>query len=256
MDFDAPKTGRSYSDRIANESWSHWCEQHLNPVGRDIVDIGCGGGIYSRAFVDLGAASVTGIDGSSQYINEARVAHAGAPKVSFVHGSASCSGLASACADVVFCRALIHHLSAGEQRDGALEMRRLLRPGGLCAVQDRTAEDVESSDPAYWIRSSLFTLFPHLLEYERGRRPQRQDYAGILATAGFTTVRVVSFVETRKRYASFAELETEIMTRKGKSILFELSDAELKIYCAYLKDHAKGRATEEVDPWTIWIAGN
>lgn len=253
MDFSTEDARRSYSDRVADPGWLRWCEQHLNPAGRNVVEIGCGGGIYSRGFAALGAASVTGVDGSAQYVEEARAATEAGHNISFVHGTAAETGLEDRCADIVFSRALIHHLSGQEKLGGAIEMWRLLRPGGLCAVQDRTQEDVQSQDSDFWIRSALFEVFPQLLEFESARRPQRTAYVETLEAAGFSAVRVVHFSETRKRYTSFTELESEVMARKGKSILFELSDADLEKYCARLKEQAAGRLLEEVDPWTIWI---
>ena len=75
----------------------------------------------------------------------------------------------------------------------------------------------------------------------------------MLQAAGFGSVRVVQYSERRRRYASLDELEAEIMARKGKSILFELSDAELGKYCARLRQRSEDRLLEEIDPWTIWI---
>ena len=43
----------------------------LKPTGKDVVDVGCGDGIYSKGFVLCGAKSVLGIDSSEQYIEEA-----------------------------------------------------------------------------------------------------------------------------------------------------------------------------------------
>jgi 2-polyprenyl-3-methyl-5-hydroxy-6-metoxy-1,4-benzoquinol methylase len=72
MQFASPATARTYSDRIVDASWSEWAARHLMPAGKDVIDIGCGGGIYSSGFAALGARSVIGIDRSEQYIDEAR----------------------------------------------------------------------------------------------------------------------------------------------------------------------------------------
>jgi SAM-dependent methyltransferase len=218
-----------------------------------VVDLGCGGGIYSRGFASLGAKSVIGIDLSPRYIDEAQKASGSFSVLRFAMGSADNSGLPDRCADIVFHRAVIHHLNAEGQARGAAEMYRILESGGKCVVQDRTLEDVESARPDHWVRSTLFEVFPRLLETERARRPTTAAYAKIMKESGFGTIDVLQYAETRKRYSSFEELETEILARKGKSILFELSDAELRTYCKAL---AQKRATPpiiEADSWTVWI---
>jgi SAM-dependent methyltransferase len=254
MKFDDPITRRTYSDRTVDASWKAWCEAELSPAGKDVADIGCGGGIYSLGFSSLGARSVVGIDSSAQYIAEAREAAAGRANVEFRRGTASATGLPDACADLVFERALIHHLAEPEQRENAREARRTLRAGGRLIVQDRTFENVLSADPEFWIRGTLFEVFPRLLDMERARRPSAGRYADLLREAGFGTVTVQPYSEVRRRYGSFDELRADILARKGRSVLFELTDAELRLYCEALEQKARTRALVESDAWTLWVA--
>lgn len=254
MQFDDPITRRTYSDRAVDESWKAWCEAELAPAGKDVVDIGCGGGIYSLGFSSLGARSVTGIDRSGQYIEEARDAAAGRPNVVFRRGTASATELPDACADLVFERALIHHLAEPEQRENAREAQRILRTTGRLVVQDRTFDNVLSADPEFWIRGTLFEVFPRLLDMERARRPDADRYATLLREAGFGNVTVQPYSEVRRRYGSFAELGADILARKGRSVLFELTDAELRLYCEALEQKARTRALVERDAWTLWAA--
>ena len=74
MNFHSPDTRRTYSERSVDEGWRAWCRQYLAPEHKDVVDIGCGGGIYSLGFISLGARTVTGVDSSAQYLEEARLA--------------------------------------------------------------------------------------------------------------------------------------------------------------------------------------
>ncbi len=253
MDFQSAATQRTYSDRTVDEEWRSWCEEHLSPRQKDVVDVGCGGGIYSRGFAALGANSVTGVDMSEQYVNEAREASHSFPNVRFVTGSATKTGLTDGCADIVFHRAVIHHLSEEARVRGAGENLRMLRPGGVCVVQDRTTEDIESSHPDYWIHATLFEQFPRLLDIERARRPTTDSYAAVMRTSGFRKVEVLRYAETRNVYPSFNDLEAEIMARKGKSILFELSNEELHTYCTALAVKKTSPPIVEVDPWTVWL---
>jgi SAM-dependent methyltransferase len=127
MDFSAPNAGGVYGDRYVHETWETWSARYLSPAGKDVVDIGCGAGIYAGGFARLGARTVTGVDVTQQYILEAGAQYAGAANMSFVFGSASATGLDSACADLVFQRAVIHHLDDAEQLASARENIRILR---------------------------------------------------------------------------------------------------------------------------------
>lgn len=252
MLFHDSSTSRTYSDRLPDATWQAWCTALLQPAGKDVVDLGCGGGIYARGFAGLGARTVVGVDQSQQYIEEASAAQSATLR--FQVGSVTATGLPEASADLVFERAVIHHLDAATQAANACEVRRILRAGGVFAVQDRTFEDVLAADPAFWIRATLFECFPRLLDYERARRPARQAFVTTLQQAGFPAVRCVEYREIRKQYADFAQLQGEIMARKGKSILFELNDAELAQYCAALESKAQHLPLTESDPWTVWLA--
>ena len=256
MKFNSPESRRTYSDRHVNSSWLDWCCDTLSPENRDVVDLGCGGGIYSRGFISLGARTVTGIDSSLQYLEEAQLASPAEANLSFVLGYATKTGLSNSCADIVFQRALIHHLDCNEQLAGALEMHCLLRPEGTCAVLNRTFEDVKSTHPDFWIRAALFETFPQLFEFERNRRPTAEGYVKRLKKGGFRNVQVSNYAETRRSYSSYRELEEEIMARKGKSILFELSDSELRVYCKRLESKAARNPLREKDQWSVWLASN
>lgn len=254
MKFNSASASNIYSGRSADSESSTWLRSHVSPEGKIVLDIGCGGGIYTRAFHELGASHVTGVDGSKQYIEETQAAMLDIASVNFIHSSATDVGLADGCSDIIFERALIHHLSSDEQYDNARECFRLLKDDGKLVVQDRTIEDVLSQDPATWIRNTLIEMFPRLVSFEEKRRPRSDDYEGILSKAGFAKVKQHTFVETRRTYSSAQALREEVMKRKGKSILFELSDAELSQYCDALEAKSATHALVEKDPWSIWIA--
>ncbi len=254
MEFDTPATRNTYSDRDVDSSWQAWCGEHISPVDKDVVDIGCGGGIYTFGFAALGARSVIGVDQSNQYIEQAQRSVQESSQVFFRVGTATQTGLPPANADIVFERALIHHLSPTEKLANATEAKRLLRTDGKVYVQDRTFENVEAALPDFWIRSALFDMFPRLLDYEKARRPPESQYSEVLEQAGFSEISTILYPEIRKRYADFAQLEAEIMARKGKSILFELDDAELRSYCDLLKSNSADHPLVECDLWTVWVA--
>lgn len=133
-------------------------------------------------------------------------------------------------------------------------MRRLLGFNGVALVQDRTREDVIASDDRFWIRRELMRMFPRLVDYEASRRPKAVEYTHILQEAGFDRVEVKFHAETRKVYGSKEELAEELMARKGKSILFELSDLEVSKYIDRILSISSNKDIVECDRWTTWKA--
>ena len=254
MEFSSPSTSKIYSGRVADSAWKEWISSHVNPADKSVLDIGCGGGIYTHAFHELGASAVIGIDSSEQYVKEAGESLSAVDTLSFLHANATGINLADNYSGIIFQRALIHHLSHDEQSINAKECFRLLTAGGKLIVQDRTLDNVLSREPETWIRNILIEMFPKLVSYEQNRRPVAEEYEAILSKAGFHNIQRHTLVETRKSYASMAALKEEIMQRKGKSILFELSDGELVGYCEALEAMSLDHELVEKDPWTIWIA--
>ena len=53
-------------------------------------------------------------------------------------------------------------------------------------------------------------------------------------------------------YASKEQFDEELAQRKGKSILFRLSDDELRKYRARIMDLCPNDSIVECDQWTIW----
>src|SRR4051812_12895244 len=111
IDFQDPAHRRTYSDRDADPTWRTAVLRLVDPRGATVVDVGCGGGTYTRAWHELGATAVVGVDSSGPILAEARSAHGNLPGVHFRLGEATATGLPDRSADVVVARALIHHLA-------------------------------------------------------------------------------------------------------------------------------------------------
>jgi SAM-dependent methyltransferase len=250
IDFRDPANRRTYSDREADASWRHAVVALVDPAGAHVVDVGCGGGTYLRAWRDLGAATVTGVDSSPPILEEARASHGDLPGVAFQLGDAAATGLPDAGADVVFERALIHHVP--DLGAVAAEAFRILRPGGILLIQDRTPDDVARPGSADHPRGWLFDLFPRLLGVENGRRPTLDAVSGALAAAGFGEVTTSGLWEVRRSYADREDYLTEIAARTGRSILHELDDAELARLVAELRSLLPAGPLVERDRWTLW----
>jgi SAM-dependent methyltransferase len=250
IDFHDPGNRGTYSARAADESWRSAVMRLVRPTGADIVDVGCGGGTYTRAWHDLGARTVTGVDFSEPILGSARQDHGELPGVDFRFGDAAATGLDIGCADVVFERALIHHVP--DLSAVVAEAGRLLRPGGVVLLQDRTPEDVAQPGSAAHPRGWFFEVVPRLLRVENARRPTRAAVASALSAAGFGEISAMSLWEVRRRYADREDYLAEIAKRTGRSILHELTDAELsQLVDEFRRRLPKGPLVEQ-DRWTLW----
>ncbi|RNB75105.1 class I SAM-dependent methyltransferase [Brevibacillus panacihumi] len=252
INFHDEKNKTAYSGRSADETWLEAMRAIIDPAGKRVVDVGCGGGIYSQAWLEFGAKSVVGVDFSHAMLGTARSQAAGQDSLAFVYGDALHTGLPDASVDIVFARALIHHLT--DLEGFFAEACRLLAPGGVAIVQDRTMEDVMVPGSPRHIRGFFFEVFPFLLEKERSRRPDRGQVEDAMAKNGFTALECRSLLETRRRYADWRELEADVRARTGRSILHALTDAELDELIDAMRQKLYGQ-TEivEQDRWSIWI---
>lgn len=252
IDFHDVKNRNTYASRDAHADWSAVITCLVDPVGKQVVDIGCGGGIYTAAWAALGAGQVVGVDFSEQMVRDATEKNRDNLNVTICRGSAIDTGLLGASADIVFERALVHHL---QNRGAAFrEAHRVLVPDGLYIAQDRTPEDVMLPGSSEHIRGYFFEAFPRLLDVELGRRPTMGAVAHELGDAGFRDIQTYSLWETRKVHVSAAALADDLRPRTGRSILHELSNGELEqLIQRVLAELPAAAPIVEKDRWTLWV---
>lgn len=255
INFHSESNRYTYASRSADSSWENAIASLVHPQGKTVLDVGCGGGIYARAWGDAGAGRVIGVDFSEVMARSASEAARHIPNIAIAVGSALAVPLTSVAADIVFERALIHHIADDDLPQCVSEARRILKPGGVYLIQDRTPEDVSLPGSPEHIRGYLFEAFPRLIEIEKMRRRRASVVTDYLHRAGFTDVDTLSFWEARRSYASFDDLAEDIRGRVGRSILHELSDDELDALVAYIRSHLSNSSEIiEKDRWTIWTA--
>lgn len=268
IDFHDPQNSTSYTSRDVDPNWMELISQEVPLKGLRTVDMGCGGGIYSRAMIELGASEGIGVDFSQAMLDGATAYCADFPNVRFQQGNALQTGLKNESAGMILERALIHHLSEAELVECFIEASRILQPGGVLVVQDRTPEDCSLIGSNGHLRGYIFEMFPKLLEKERSRRHSASVVQELLKVAGFIEVKQIELWEKRQSYSSFQDYRIDMLSRKGRSILHDLTDNELKKLVDFIEQKMYGgiegtlpetvegyleESIVEQDRWTVWI---
>ncbi|WP_046721001.1 class I SAM-dependent methyltransferase [Heyndrickxia coagulans] len=254
IDFHSKQNRLTYTTRVADRSWIDMMKSLLTVEHiSNALDIGCGGGIYSKALADMGVQTVIGIDFSEPILEGAKENCKDYKNISFQLGNAYDTGLESQGFQLVIERALIHHLR--DLHACFKEAHRLLKDGGVFIIQDRTPDDCLLEGDNTNIRGYLFELFPKLIEKDIKRRHSSQTVIDALQEAGFKKIEEVKLWEIRKVHENKAQLLKDISERTGRSILYELDDQELSLLADYVqKKVTKENNIVEKDRWTIWKA--
>jgi SAM-dependent methyltransferase len=119
----------------------HELETTYDPVGRRVLDYGCGRGEDALMLVRAGAEHVTGFDISDGEIEHARrsAAEAGfADRTTFVVADAHDLPFEDGAFDVVRGNSILHHL---ELERALAELRRILAPGGRAVFVEPLAHN-------------------------------------------------------------------------------------------------------------------
>ena len=113
-------------------------ERLVAPAGKDVVDIGCGGGALVRDLAAAGARPI-GIEISEAQLATAR-ARDGGSGARYLVGRAEALPLEDGSVDVVVFMRSLHHVPAEHLEEGLREARRVLRPDGAMYVAEPLAE--------------------------------------------------------------------------------------------------------------------
>lgn len=255
IDFHDGKNKHTYAARTADHRWIELLRPYVGSKPGVALDIGCGGGIYSKALADLGASRVIGMDYSSSNLEGARDHCSSYENISFIQGDALDTGLPEQSVDVILERALIHHIT---DLDACFrEASRVLKSGGLIIVQNRTPTDCLLPGSVNHFRGYFFEKYPRLIQKDTERRHTSAAVVQSLSVNHFEQIEEISFWETRRTYQDIAELEQDLLNRTGRSILHDLDDHELEELVDYINDQLQDRQEHEIkeqDRWTIWIA--
>lgn len=171
-------------------------ERLVAPGGRDVLDIGCGGGALVRELSDRGAR-VIGLEVSEEQLAMARRRDA-AGRARYLVGRAEQLPLEDAAIDLAVFMRTLHHVPSQALLAALHEARRVLRPGGCVYVAEPLAEG------DYF---ELTSLVEDELEVRQAaqRALERVGLIGLdrAETVGYdVAVRVAGLEELRQRIVS------------------------------------------------------
>jgi len=168
------------SDRFLRPSEASIRALSLVKAGDKVLDVGCGPGRLTLAAQTWAApgGEAHGVDPSPEMI---AVARRNAAKrglgAQFQLGVAEALPFADATFDVVLNRLMLHHLPGDLKARGLAEMRRVLKPGGVCLVVD-----FAPAKTGHWRFVAQHLLGPRMMEIDV------HAYVPLLEAAGFTQV--------------------------------------------------------------------
>ncbi|MEK4706372.1 class I SAM-dependent methyltransferase [Bacillus sp. FSL R10-2780] len=243
----------TYANRNAHISWQETINNIVDVQNKQVIDIGCGGGIYTKELALMGAKNVVGLDFSKEILQAAKENCNAFPNISFIHGDAHNIPYPNESFDLVISRAVIHHLQ--DVPTFIREASRILKKDGILILQDRTIEDCTISGNPEHIRGYFFSVFPKLIEIESKRRPKTTTIQQELQKYSLQVFPIQAHWEVRKTHDSVEALLQDLSPRTGRSILYELTDNELSQLLHHIQTALQNVSPIiERDHWTIWSA--
>ena len=201
--------------------------------GHSAVDVGCGPGALTRVLVDrLGADHVVAVDPSEQFVDACRASF---PGVEVRIGRAEAIPVGDGSVDVALAQLVLHFVS--KPRDAAVEMRRVLRPGGVAGACVWDFEGGMELLRHFW--DAALTVDPDAPDEARVMSFGRAgETAELFESAGFERVRE-SVLEVEAAYRDFDELWTSFLGGVGPAgaYLVSLDGHQQDAVRAELFDH-------------------
>lgn len=211
-------------------------EQALSPAGRQLLDVGCGGGLLAEEFARLGF-DVTGIDPAPETIEAAR-AHAAKSRLSIEYhtGVGEQLPFSDGAFDCVACCDVLEHVD--DVSRVVAEIARVLRPGGhffYDTVNRTLISKIAVIKVMQEWRSTAFAA-PNSHLWEKFIKPA--ELTAILVNYGLTPVEMRGIVTHRNPLLTLLDLHRRAqgkLTFKelGRRLDFQESDQLDASYMGY-----------------------
>jgi SAM-dependent methyltransferase len=187
-------------------------EQLAEPSGKDVVDIGCGGGALVRALTARGAR-VTGVEISDQQLAPA-LANDGGSGARYLIGRAQELPLEDGSVDVAVFMRTLHHVPVESMLAALREARRVLRHRGAVFVAEPLPE-------------GEFYALTSLVEDELAVRAAAQESLGQASVAGLERETTLEY-DVRICLADMSALRDRIVSvDPARAEVFDARRAEL-----------------------------
>ena len=181
-------------------------------AGRDVLDVGCGGGILAEAMAARGA-TVTGLDASAAALATARLhARESGVAVEYLHGTAErLAGERADAFDVVTCMELLEHVPDPAALVAACA--HLVRPGGVVI-----ASTINRNPKAYLLAvigaEYLLGLLPRgTHDYARFIRPSELDAWARDAGLATEALEGLTYNPLSRRYRLSRDVDVNYLAR-------------------------------------------
>jgi ubiquinone/menaquinone biosynthesis C-methylase UbiE len=190
--------------------------------GMSLVDCGCGPGTITVGLASLvkpGRVRGIDIEGSQFRLGMAGAEELGLDNVEFEVGDVHGLDLASESADVVFANGLLYHLC--DPVRALIEMKRVLKPGGILAIRDYDDEGT-----MFWPTSGALKAYKELfvrIMLRNGSNPHfGRQHRELLRRVGFDRIEISASYDV---YSSGEA--TRSLGEYGYDFLHEASIVEL-----------------------------
>jgi SAM-dependent methyltransferase len=194
----------------------------VQPAGKDVVDIGCGGGALVRALAARGAR-MTGVEVSEDQLAPALAAEDNGSPTRYLIGTAQRLPLEDASVDAALFMRSLHHVPTAELLDALREARRVVRDDGLVYV----AEPLAQGD---------YFEITRLVEDEVSVRAAAQAALERAADAGLERAKTFEY-DVRLCFADLAAVRARIVSvDPARAPAFEARATELADAFARLGD--------------------